>query len=669
MTWTKIAAAVLGAVLIGLVLVAVFGIPAGALIDSLARDAAAKRDLQVTIAGPARLTLWPVGLTAEKVDVRDAKSGEQLVTVAHAQVGVALGDLIRGRIRLTEVALTRPVVRFDAMSNRAERNAGSRTPGKGVPLAMPPVDGLLAVDAITAEDATFILRDRRRTVDIHAESLRLVPTLANDRLNVKLDARIGGRAMRLVADTDAPSRWTPGKPVAVEAKIEAEGIFRTPATVTANIQTSGPVLRIESLKGTADQVRLGGTVSVSFAGAKPFIDADLEADRLDLTGFFDTPAPASGPRAHPLDRAPAAGGNPGAPRPWSDQPIDLFGLHMVEANVKVAAREVLLRKVRMAPVELETTLLQDVLTLKLARASLYGGQADGELTVDATPEVPNLALRMNFSGLSALPFLTDAVDFQHLEGRARGKLDLKAAGASPRRVMASTQGNAELVFEDGAVRGIDVVKMVRSLADAILSGWQENASEQTRFSSFSATFRAENGLARTDDLRFVGPFVGMSGTGTVDLPNQTLNFRMDPRVVLSAEGQGRRSEPWGIGVPVLIQGPWSQPRIHADLPGILSNPEGALQALRNSLGGMGGTGQPGAQPGAPAGKFMEGLTQGMDPAKRDQLRNGAAIADDILRALSGDAAKDPAPPRDGTAPPPADKPAAGRDWLKDLFGR
>jgi AsmA protein len=628
MKWTKIAAAGLGLVLLALVLVAIFGIPAGALIESFARDATAKSGLQLTIAGPARLTLWPqLGVAAEKVELRDETSGDLLFTVERADVGVSLGDLFARRVRLTEIALTRPVVRFDAMADRAARR------GKAAPAEPAPAwDGRFAVDTITAEDATFVVRDRRRTVEIQVESLRVAAAqLPNERVNVKLEASLNGRNLRVVADADPPARLSEGKPVAVEAQIE--GIFKKPATLTASLQTTGPVLKINELKGTSDQGRIGGAVTISFAGAKPFIDADLDADRLDLSELIDAPAAA-----------------PGAPRPWSDQPVDLIALRMVDANVKLAARDVRLRKVRIAPVALEASLIDEALAVKLSRAAMYGGEAEGELSLDASREIPNLALRVNFSQIGALPFLSDTIDFQHVEGQARGRIDLKAAGASELRVMKSLQGSAELAFEDGAVRGIDVVKMVRSLVNTILSGWQPNGSDQTRFSMLSASFRVENGLARTDDLRFVGPFVGMSGTGVVDLPNKSLNFRTDPKVVLSAEGQGRQSEPWGIGVPVLIQGPWSAPRIYADLPGILSNPEGALQALRNALGGAGGQG---GQPGAPIGQFMEGLTEGMEPAQREQLRGGAAIVDEFLRALSGEG-KSGAP-----APRQPERPGAG----------
>ena len=430
-------------------------------------------------------------------------------------------------------------------------------------------------------------------------------------LRITADARMGGRTIRLTADADQPARLGEGKPLPIEASLEIAGVLRRPLSLSATVQTSGPVLRIESLRATTDQGRLSGTVSVSFASTKPFVDATLESERLDLTGLLDAAAPAT-PRAQPGSAGRAAAG----PSPWSDAPINLFGLHLFEGDLKLTARDVMMRNVRIAPASIEATLLQDVVTVTLARSGVYGGEAGGELVLDRSRDLPSLALRLDFSNLNALPLLTDAIDFQYVEGRARGKLDLKAAGDSPRRVMSSLQGSAELTFEDGAVRNINLAKMLRSVVDTILSGWQENASEQTRFSSFSASFRVDNGLARTENLRFVGPFMRATGSGVVDVPAQTLDFRTDPKLVASPEGQGGSTDTWGIGVPVMIQGSWTEPKIYADLPNILSNPEAALSALRQGLGGTNNL-----QAGSPIGKLLQGLAPKSDPQESPEDRS------------------------------------------------
>jgi hypothetical protein len=135
---------------------------------------------------------------------------------------------------------------------------------------------------------------------------------------------------------------------------------------------------------------------------------------------------------------------------------------------------------------------------------------------------------------------------------------------------------------------------------------------------------------------------------------------------------------------VVIQGRWSEPRIYADTPNILANPEGALRALRDALGGGRGS----AQTDAPLGKFIEGLSKGFGKATGDPARDGGAIAEEMLKALGGTTrgvitpqpettAPHPSPPSPQTAtprstPPPApdrDLERGAREILRDLLGR
>ena len=82
------------------------------------------------------------------------------------------------------------------------------------------------------------------------------------------------------------------------------------------------------------------------------------------------------------------------------------------------------------------------------------------------------------------------------------------------------------------------------------------------------------------------PQLGDEGVAVagVDLPGKTLKFRVDPQLVASLEGQGGKTDLQGLGVPVMIAGPWAKPSIYPDIEGILKDPVAAHQQL-NRLGG------------------------------------------------------------------------------------
>jgi AsmA protein len=190
-----------------------------------------------------------------------------------------------------------------------------------------------------------------------------------------------------------------------------------------------------------------------------------------------------------------------------------------------------------------------------------------------------------------------------VDGRGTAKFDLKSSGESPLALVSGLEGTASFLFQDGELRGLNLPQMLRSVLETILSGWQTNASERTKFSTFTASFRIKDGQARTEDVRFNGPLVRVNATGTANLVDQTLDFRLEPKLVTSAGAQGSGAEGGSLGVAVLAKGKWSSPQIYADLPDILSNPAAALGKLKAGEKG----GLPDMLGGGGAENFMKRL--------------------------------------------------------------
>jgi AsmA protein len=128
--------------------------------------------------------------------------------------------------------------------------------------------------------------------------------------------------------------------------------------------------------------------------------------------------------------------------------------------------------------------------------------------------------------------------------------------------------------------------MIRSLTAKTLNGWQDANEQATDLSQLSASFRVDRGQATTTDLNLIGPLVKMTGAGTVDLGTRMLAFRLEPKLVMTTEGQGRTSDPIGLGIPVVLEGPWAQPRIYPEMSGILDNPDAAYAKLKEMGKGL-----------------------------------------------------------------------------------
>jgi AsmA protein len=216
-------------------------------------------------------------------------------------------------------------------------------------------------------------------------------------------------------------------------------------------------------------------------------------------------------------------------------------------------------------------------------------------------------------------------------------------------------------FQDGAIRGLNVAQMIRSLASSTLSGWQENREQTTDLTQLSASFRIDKGQATTADLNLIGPLVKMTGNGTIDLGTQTLALRVEPKLVMTTEGQGRSSDPVGFGIPVVIDGPWAGPRIYPDMAGILDNPDAAYAKLKELGNGL-------FAPGGPNGASGDSSGSGQP------ITLGETLGNLIQQGLNGGRkTPTPASPNDPAAPvqndPSRQQNSQPMDVLKQLFGR
>ena len=282
--------------------------------------------------------------------------------------------------------------------------------------------------------------------------------------------------------------------------------------------------------------------------------------------------------------------------------------------MRLSAVDFAVASFHLAPVSLETTINSGVLQAKLVNTALYGGTADGAILLDASGATPTHALNVQLNGVSALPLLTDVAAFDSLEGAMAANIDVHAAGGSQQAAVSSLAGAVDVHLSNGAVRGIDLAKIMHDLTNTILNGWQWNANDKTPLTELSAHFSLANGVATTDNLALAGPVVRMTGVGTIDISAKTLQMRVDPRLVVEQQdttstnspagsaGSAGAGQGTGLGVPVVIQGSWSEPRIFPDVAGILNDPAGVFNQLQSAGKGLfGAAGQSGKNGGDPNG--------------------------------------------------------------------
>jgi AsmA protein len=666
----KIAGGAIAAIIVVVVLLLIIGIPSGFLTSAIQDRVERETGYRLTIAGSTRIGLWPslnVTLNDVTLEGKDSEASNRL-TVGAIQADVAPGSLWSGRPEITELSILRPVLNVPLLRERiAAPKASSAKP------AASPRGGdsdATMIQRITVTDGTVIFSNLRDRVENRIEGLSANAVIGAERnIRVTGSARASGNPLKFDIKATEPAPPIERQNFPVELTLDAPGILQAPLSGKAEVRLNGSIIMINGLSGTIGDGAFNGWASVDIS-SKPLVKLDLDFQRLDIDAVSASSASKDPPAA-----------SQSASQSWNNATIDLMGLNYVDAQVRVSAAELNIGGAQFAPVAIDSTLSGGILKCAISNLGAYGGQANGEINIDATSATPAFAIRSDLVGVRALPLLRGAAGFDKVDGKLQAKLTLRSNGQSQRAIMSNLNGTVFANFQDGAIKGLNVAQMIRSLTSNTLSGWQEGKEQATDLSQLSASFRVEKGQATTTDLNLVGPLVRMTGAGTIDLGTKMLALRVEPKPVMTTEGQGRAADPVGLGIPVLIDGPWAEPHIYPEMAGMLDNPDAAYAKLKDmgkglfGPGGSGGGGPSGGGlPDALGGKLGETLGNLMQQGLGQGANQGAGQGRRQTRSLPTTPAS-PAPTAQA-APVPSDPPPQPQqdsqpmnDVLRQLFNR
>jgi AsmA protein len=581
------------------------GFPAGFMTSAIQSRVERETGYRLTIDGTSRIALLPSpSVTLSDVTLQDGADPDSRtrIGVSRIQADMALAGLWSAHPEITRLVVTRPVVSIPLLR---ERRASSASAAKEVPSGIDDASSI-SIDRVTVTDGSTVLFNRHDHVESHIESISADAVIGADyTVMINGDAQAGGHPLKFGVKASLPGAPLQRQNIPVDLKFEAPDLLSGPLTGRALVRLNGSVIAINGVTGKLGDGAFNGWASVDLA-SKPQVELDLDFQRLGIATLTDNA------------RTPS--------QPWSDTPVDLIGLNYVDLQGRVSIGQLSLGSMQIEPFSTQATLNNGTLKSRFEKLGTYGGEANGDLVVDASGSAPSYTLHSDLVGVRALPLLQNLAGFDRLDGKLQATLALRASGTSQRAIMTNLDGTASVLFQDGAIRGINVAQMIRSLTTNPLSGWQEDNTQATDLAQLSASFQIANGQATTNDLNLVGPLVRVTGGGTIDVGRQTLALRVDPKLVPTTEGQGRSSDPVGLGIPVAIDGPWSEPRIYPDIAGMMDDPDAAYAKLKQM--GKGLFGANGALNGLLGGN---GASGGSDNGSDN--RNDGSLGGDLGQTL------------------------------------
>ena len=348
---------------------------------------------------------------------------------------------------------------------------------------------------------------------------------------------------------------------------------------TADPEALGRVGLRSKIQGNLHQVRLADGAldldesKLTFAAtakdfAKPDLTFDLNLDKINVDRYLPPPSEKSGEVKKD--------------QPAASKKTDYLPLRTLIVDGKARVGALTAKGMKMQDINVTVTGRNGVIQIDPLLATLYKGTLSAKAAADVRQDAPRSTLSLQVKNVDAGPLLQDFLKKDFLEGTANVEASISAVGDVPERIKRSLNGKGQAVFANGAIKGIDLAGMIRNVTASFGQTQQGAEKPRTDFSELNAPFTITDGVANTPGTSLASPLLRVLATGKANLVDESLDLRVEPKVVGTLKGQGDAKERGGVTVPVLVKGTFSAPRFEPDLKGMLEKGlrEGTLPGIK-----------------------------------------------------------------------------------------
>lgn len=543
-------AAALAAVSIGgLVLVAVFINPNDykPQIEAAVLKATGR---QLVLGGDLSLSVFPtIHIEAGPAELKDDPSfgQESFLRLEKASASVRLFPLLRGKVEIGAVAVSgvrlNLAVNKEGKANWVMSPPDAEKPAQNAPAETGSAGGTagpdltaVALESLKVTDTRVSYTDMRTGQNMEFTIARLVlgPVKVGQKTALDLEAVYAGALARPVSIALSASFVLP-------ASFAEETVF----------DLSGKADRTEfSFNGRASTPDSRGRRMLSLSG-------DLAVGDLDLDAY--TAASAGGsPKAREQAARPASAERAGS----GDEPVrDL--LNSLFLDVRVQVNSVTVAKVSVSDIRATMKNDQGMFAAKPVSMNIAGGPLTVEASADARQQTLRLHTAGNWKDAEIQSLLRSLAGREHAAGNLNLDWDVNGTGLDWPVLSRSLAGSASMVLTEGVIRAF-------TLIPSGLPGLPAFTTDIEQIHC-SATWAIADGVATNNDLNIRAANMAAQGGGRINIPDQTIDYRLVVDLPLIRDLPDLRT------LPVLISGSLSSPEYRIDEAALLRD------AARNVL--------------------------------------------------------------------------------------
>jgi AsmA protein len=307
-----------------------------------------------------------------------------------------------------------------------------------------------------------------------------------------------------------------------------------------------------------DDTTMRGMVGVADFAAKA-LRFDLNVDRINADRYLP-----------PSSEKPVA---KGAKEPPAEIPVDL--LRKLNARGQLTVGEAIFAGMKFSKLRLGVNSRDGKARFYPSEASMYGGRYHGDIGIDSTGKAARVTLDEHVSGVNFAPLFKDLFESNRVSGKGSANIKLAGTGRTTDDIMKTLAGAVDFNVADGALEGADLwyeIRRARAVLKQQAIPERPSGPPRTPFSALTGTGAMKDGVLTNDDLNVAMQYLKVTGQGKVDLPRNSLDYRLVAAVLkIPREGAdpSQLQDMVDAQIPVKVTGSLSDPKVRPDLEGYL----------------------------------------------------------------------------------------------------
>lgn len=391
--------------------------------------------------------------------------------------------------------------------------------------------------------------------DLQAQTLRVAP-LTLEALSLKLQGEL--EVSQLLGDPKVSGqlRSEPFSPREVLTRLgqelppTADPKVLERVSLDLGFSASPTQAELTRLAILLDDTQLTGSGKVK-SFEKPEINFSLAINQIDVDRYLP-PAP----------QTPEQPANPPPSQPTDDRlPLPLELLRALNVKGDLGVTKLKAANLRLADLKASLTAKNGLLELKPVTTSLYKGQVNTAVKVDARKDTPAFGINTQLKNVAIGELMHDLQKkVAYLAGTGNVAFDLNTRGDRISSLKKQLNGKANLAVTQGALRDPKLASTVERVVAYLKGRKPAPSGKEIIFDSLKGSAVITNGVARNNDLALVTSLILAKGKGDVDVGKDSIDYELG--VALAGSGQPDKKR---IFVPITVKGPFTDLKYGLDL--------------------------------------------------------------------------------------------------------